>query len=167
MRRLVLACAVLACLTGCSGRAQPIEPTNSSASTSDGPAVPTPTSTLTPPTLPKQAESNDATGAANFVLYWVKAYNYAASTGDTREMRKHARDCKVCIGYANDFDGLSPRQYLAGDAWELADIKQAESPSGYEIDANVSAFGESHVYKLTFVLRNANPFELVHIYERQ
>jgi hypothetical protein len=117
--------------------------------------------------MPKMAERNDATGAANFVLYWVHAYNYAASTGDTRPMREHARDCKVCTRYADDFDDLSPQDRLAGNAWELSHVKQAKTSVGYEIDANVSAYGEANEYKLTFVLRNGSPFELVHIYERK
>lgn len=109
MRRLVLACAALACLVGCSGQPDPIEPTSGSSSkprTSPGPI-----STLTPPALPKLAERNDATGAANFVLYWVKVSNYAALTGDTELLRSiSSPDCEGCNRYIE----LYERTYAAG-----------------------------------------------------
>jgi hypothetical protein len=162
MRRLVLVGAALLVLSlaACSGAPEPIEPSAAASS------APRPRSTLTPPPLPKQAERKDATGAANFVLYWVKAYNYAASTGDTYAMRDHSSECDVCVGYADDFDALRPSQLLQGDAWKLTNIKQSKTDEGYQIDADVSAYGESHIYKLTFVVRHADPYELVHIYER-
>lgn len=107
MRRLAVASAALVVLAACSGDPAPIEPKDPASST----ASPRPTSTLTPPTLPKPAERKDATGAANFVLYWVKVSNYAALTGDTDLLRTiSAPDCEGCKRYID----LYERTYAAG-----------------------------------------------------
>lgn len=98
MRRLVLACAALACLAACASDPEPIEP-KAGTSRAPNPSA-APTSTLTPPTLPKVAQRSDATGAANFVLYWVKAADYAAWTGDVDLLEQiSADDCAGCNSY--------------------------------------------------------------------
>lgn len=103
MRRLVLTCTafvVVGLISACSRTPEPIEPTGKASTATDASSAPRPSSTLTPPTLPKLAERNDATGAANFVLYWVKVSNYAALTGDTQLLREiSAPDCSGCNRY--------------------------------------------------------------------
>ena len=110
MCRLGLACAALMILAACAGEPTPIEPTSkpsaSSAASSAGP-----TSTLKPPTLPAAAKRNDETGAANFVLYWVKVANYASTSGDTSLLREISSPaCGACSDYAD----LYEKTYASG-----------------------------------------------------
>jgi len=125
MRRLVLVGAALLVMAACSAEPAPIEP-KASASPHTSPR---PTSALTPPLLPKQAERKDATGAANFVLYWVKVSNYAALTGDTDLLRSiSAPDCEGCNRYID----LYERTYAAGGYLRGASehLKSVETESG-------------------------------------
>lgn len=166
MRRLIgLACAALVLLPACSAAPTPIEPTAKSP-TSAGPVSARPTTTLEPPTLPKEAKRNDETGAANFVAYWVRAFNFAARTGDSADMRRFAASCKVCLGYADDFDALKPSERATTEAWLLSDVKVTRTDRGFNVEATVEAADESKTYPLTFVVLTAQPFQLQHIYER-
>jgi hypothetical protein len=117
MRRFVLACGIVVGLglAGCrSGQPEPIEPT---AGATHAPSA-VPTSSLTPPPLPKVAMRNDETGAANFVLYWVKVSNYAAQTGDTDLLREiSAPDCEGCNRYIK----LYEKTYAAGGYFKGGD----------------------------------------------
>lgn len=138
MRRLVTIGAALAVFVGMCGCAQTpesvIEPkAGSSASPS---SAPRPASTLTPPVLPKQAESNDATGAANFVLYWVKATDYSTWTGDTDVLREISDES--CAG-CSDYIDLIDRTYASGGLFRggarsiSSCSHQVEGPSHYFI----------------------------------
>lgn len=164
MGRLVgLACAALVVLSACDRAPTPIEPTSKAESTT--PSVGG-TSKLKPPTLPAAAKRDDETGAANFVDYWVKAFNFAARTGDADEMRRFASECKVCVGYADDFEELKPSNRATTDAWSLSKISVARTDRGFDVNATVTASQESRAYPLTFVVISAAPFELEHIHER-
>lgn len=165
MRRLGPAFAAMLVLSACGGDPTPIEPVANPSATNAGSSA-DPTSTRKPPTLPAAAKRNDETGAANFVLYWVRAFNYAARTGDSDEMRRFAAGCKVCIGYADDFESLAPTERAAGEAWTLSDVNVVRADRGYEVEATVTASEESEAYPLTFVVSSAQPYELEHIYER-
>jgi len=165
MRRLALACAALIVLSACGRTPTPIEPTTkasapAASSTADS------RSNVKPPTLPAAAKRNDETGAANFVLYWTQTFNFAARTGDTAEMRRFAANCKVCAGYADDFDALKPSQRATSDAWSLSDVTVSRTDRGYDVEAVVKVSRESRKYPLTFVVMSADPFQLRHIYER-
>lgn len=110
MRRLVLACLALALLPACGREPQPIEPT-SNLPTTHAANYHAPTGTPTPPALPKIARRKDATGAANFVLYWVDVSNYAAVTGDTKLLRTISDPrCDGCNRYIH----LYEKTYAAG-----------------------------------------------------
>jgi hypothetical protein len=114
MRRLVFACAVLVVLTGCGRAPTPIEPGRHKTPSPTAAA----TTGLTPPVLPKIAQRHDATGAANFVLYWVKVSNYAARTGDTALLRTiSAPDCEGCNRYID----LYEKTYAAGGYFKGGD----------------------------------------------
>jgi hypothetical protein len=121
MRRLVLVGEALLVLSlaACSGAPEPIEPSAAASS------APRPRSTLTPPPLPKQAERKDATGAANFVLYWVKVSNYAALTGDTALLRSiSAPDCEGCNRYIDLYERTyAAGGYLRGASERLASVE--------------------------------------------
>jgi len=110
MRRLGLVCAALMLLTACDRSPTPIEPAMK-PSASGAKRTPDAASTLKPPELPAAAKRNDATGAANFVDYWVKVSNYAAHTGDTEMLRKISDPaCETCNRYAE----LYEKTYDAG-----------------------------------------------------
>lgn len=164
MGRFVLACAALLLLSACQSKPEPIEPTATAPATR--PASASPQSEAKPPTLPAIAKRNDETGAANFVLYWVKSFNYAAGTGDAAEMQRFASQCKACMRYAEDFESLSPKQRIKGDAWTLSSVNVQKTGGGYDVEATVKAIKESKPYPLTFVLERDDPFQLVHIFER-
>ncbi len=162
MRALALVFSAVLVLPACGREPTPIEPTATAAA----PSSPTGTSKPKPPTLPAAAKRNDETGAANFVLYWVEAFNYAARTGDSVEMRRFAADCKVCTGYADDFDALKPSQRADEPAWAISNVSVLSTGNGYEVHTTVAAASESKKYPLTFVLASRSPFQLEHIYER-
>jgi hypothetical protein len=131
MRPLVFVAAVLLVVAACSGEPAPIEPEVSASSLTP----PRPTSTLTPPTLPKPAERKDATGAANFVLYWVKVTDYASWSGDTDILRSlGAASCGGC----NDYVDLIDRTYAAGGFFRGG--KRTLSSCRHEVDGPTHYF---------------------------
>jgi hypothetical protein len=163
MRRFATAFAAITLVAACANSPEPIEP-KTDVSTPAKSARPAPSAT--PPTLPKIAKRQDATGAANFVLYWVKAFNYGASTGDTGPMREHAKGCSVCTKYANDFDRLPPSKLVRGQSWTLSDISVEDGRRISHVNTTVQARNEDRTYPLTFVVKKASPYELSEIFER-
>ncbi|HUP99585.1 MAG TPA: DUF6318 family protein [Aeromicrobium sp.] len=124
MRRFALACAALLLLSACQTRPQPIEPT-AAASARPAPASATKGSTVEPPGLPVITKRNDATGAANFVLYWVKVSNYAALTGDTELLREiSAPACEGCRRYIELYEKTyADGGYFRGGAQKLKSVE--------------------------------------------
>ena len=98
MRSFALAIATLLLLSSCTDDPGPIEP-KPSVSASQTPVE---------PAMPDTAREDSPSGAANFVDYWVSAFNYGAQTGDVEPMLSHAGDCEPCKGYARDFELLAP-----------------------------------------------------------
>jgi len=110
MRVVGVVCATLLILSACGGEPTPIEPTSKPSATNAGSSA-DPTSTLEPPTLPAAAKRNDETGAANFVLYWVKVANHASTSGDTSLLREiSSPNCDAC----NDYIDLYEKTYASG-----------------------------------------------------
>jgi len=104
-------------LAACGRTPTPIEPTTKASTSSSSPSAEA-TSTLKPPALPAAAQRNDETGAANFVAYWVKVSNYAAQTGDTRQLREISEsNCVGCYRYINLYD----RTYESGGSFDGGD----------------------------------------------
>jgi hypothetical protein len=137
MRRLVLVGAALLVLAACSAQPAPIEPKASASA----PTSPRPTATLTPPPLPKQAERKDATGAANFVLYWVKVSNYAALTGDTDRLRSISDPaCEGCNRYIDLYERTyAAGGYLRGAGEHLESVETESGKSDTYVRARVSS----------------------------
>lgn len=128
MRRLVLAWAVpaLIVLASCSSDPAPIEP---KATSSAAAASARPTSTLTPPTLPKQALSKDATGAAAFAGYWIHVLNVAVLTADPTLIETISQPtCKGCESYIRQIE---------------SDRKDGIRSSGFRWDPKSASFKES------------------------
>jgi hypothetical protein len=140
MRRLGLAGAALFVLAACGGAPTPIEPTAKASGSNAAPSADA-TSTLKPPTLPAAAKRNDATGAANFVAYWVKVSNYAARTGETGLLRQISDpDCVGCLRYIS----LYEETYKRGGSFEggdnsLRDVAAESGPKGVYIMGTLDA----------------------------
>ncbi|MFL6089295.1 MAG: DUF6318 family protein [Aeromicrobium sp.] len=131
MRRLGLACALLATLAACGREPTPIEPTATQTTPAHKSAPPSASSTLTPPKLPAIANRNDATAAANFVVYWVKVSNYAALTGDTDLLRRISDpNCEGCNRYID----LYEKTYAAGGYFRggVQKVRSIEHEQGTE-----------------------------------
>ena len=140
MRLVGFVCAALMVLPACGGEPTPIEPTAKPSGTNAGLSA-DPTSTLKPPTLPTAAKRNDETGAANFVLYWVKVSDYAALTGDTDRLREiSGSNCVGCRRYID----LYEETYAAGGSFSggqhrLRNVTTQSSDSGVYVTADVVA----------------------------
>lgn len=166
MRAFAAVALTVVLMSACGGDPTPIEPTATASKPTATLAAPTADTTLKPPTLPKVARQNDSTGAANFVAYWVRAFNYAASTGRTSVMRRYASECVACTAYADDFEALPREKLVTGNAWTITTVETQRTSVGFNVETVIRAKGETKQYPLTFVLRSDNPFRLVHIFER-
>ena len=153
MRPFALAIAALLLLSSCTDEPEPIEPT---ASTRARP---------TAPSMPKEANADDPSGAATFVGYWVSTFNYAAQTGEVKPMLEHAQDCKPCRGYAKDFRALEPSDRAAGQVWRLSNVTVSPDRDPIQVSAKVAIANEERPSELVFVLNEKAPFELVDIYK--
>jgi hypothetical protein len=113
---IVLATALT--LAACSSDPAPKEP-EPSATTS---AAPTPTATL--PTPPAQASEDSPEGAAAFVKHYVDVFNYAAATGDVKELsRLSAPDCEGCQSYIDLYrDTYEAGGYFKGGDWKIGEL---------------------------------------------
>lgn len=127
MRRLVTIGAALAVLLGVSGCARTPESVIEPKAGSSAPpsSAPRPASTLTPPVLPKQAESNDATGAASFAGYWIHTLNVSVANAnpDAIDLLSMAA-CEGCARYARRID-LDRRRGIAsvGFKWTPQSVR--------------------------------------------
>lgn len=91
--------------------------------------------------MPAIAERNDANGAANFVLYWVKVSNYAANTGDTARLREISHpDCEGCNRYIDLYEKTYANGgYFKGSEWRLTKASTEADGSGYLVHTHVVA----------------------------
>lgn len=127
---------ISAWLSACSPEPTPIEPKTEPPSASTRPS-PKPKV----PVMPAIARRHDATGAANFVLYWVRVSNYAAKTGDTARLREiSAPDCEGCNRYIDLYEKTyAAGGYFKGSDWKLSAISSEDSGSETLIRAHVDA----------------------------
>ena len=153
LRSFALAIATLVLLSACTDDPEPIEP-NPSASA--GPVK---------PAMPDGAREDSPTGAANFVDYWVSAFNYGAQTGDVEPMLSNATDCEPCKGYARDFERLAPSERAATPVWRLSNISVSADRDPIKVEADVEIADEQNPSVLVFVLSDRAPFELVDLYK--
>jgi hypothetical protein len=105
-------------LGACSSDPVPRQP-DDDATTS---ASPTPTAP--PPTRPAQASEDSPEGAAAFVDYYVRVFNYAAATGDVAELsRLSAPSCDGCQRYIDLYrDTYEAGGYFRGGDWRIGEI---------------------------------------------
>lgn len=120
---LVAAAGLL--FAGCSDEPVPQEPDPTPTS-----AAPSPT--LTPPVLPEEAKADTSSGAANFVMHWVKTQDYAALTGDTRPLSSISTpDCAPCGRFVELYESTYERGgFFAESERELTDLSVRASDDG-------------------------------------
>jgi thiol-disulfide isomerase/thioredoxin len=155
MRSIALAIAAVLLLASCSDDPEPIEPKTSAS------GIPT------EPVLPDSAREDSPGGAANFVDYWVSAFNYGAQTGNVELMLSHAGECKPCKGYAKDFRQLAPSNRAKEPVWRLSNVSVSANRDPIEVEADVEIANEQDPSTLVFVLNDQAPFELTDIYKSQ
>jgi hypothetical protein len=157
MRSFAFAIATLVLVSSCTDNPEPIEPKDS-ASPSQAP---------TEPAMPESAKDDTPNGAANFVDYWVKTFNYGAQTGKVEPMLSHAGSCEPCRGYARDFRRLAPSDRANKPVWRISNVSVTANRDPIEVEADVDIADEPSPSVLVFVLNDRAPFKLVDIYKSQ
>ena len=119
---IVLATALV--LSACSSDPAPKEPDPSKATTATTPAVAL-------PTMPPQASEDSPEGAAAFVKHYVDVFNYAAATGDVKELsRISAPDCQGCQSYIDLYrDTYKKGGYFKGGDWKIGELRLKFDPA--------------------------------------
>lgn len=126
MLRLVVATSLLVLVAGCTDP-EPKEPKPTTSATP----------TKTAPTMPAQAKENTPEGASAFVAYYIEISNYAASTGDVKELsRLSDARCDGCQKYVR----LYRDTYAAGGYFKGGD----RTPGRMTVE-----FGEPETYVTT------------------
>lgn len=98
-------------LAGCGGddEIEPKMPDSNSAASTNTAESPSPTEPVEP-TLPPEAEGDDAAAAEAFVRHYFDYVNYAQATGDTKGLRELALPgCPACNGVADGIDRVYKR----------------------------------------------------------
>jgi hypothetical protein len=131
MRSFVLAIAAVLLLASCTDDPKPIEPKATDATNP----------TAVAPEMPREASENTPTGAANFVSYWVEVSNFAAHTGDTKELRRISdTKCQGCRTYIDLYeDTYAAGGYFKGSDWRLSEVEVKPGDSEHLVFAHVDA----------------------------
>ncbi|WP_193605024.1 DUF6318 family protein [Nocardioides dongkuii] len=133
MSRVLLAgvAVTLGLLSGCSDDADPspmVSPTPSSSSAgSTSPShAPTPAGPVEP-TLPPEAEGDDAAAAEAFVRHYWEMVNYAQATGDVAGLRRlESPTCEACAGGRRTIE----ETYGAGGSIEGGEARVSSAQAG-------------------------------------
>ena len=133
-RRLAgLCCLPLLALAGCSGAQEDPEPIIRTDAASESPASPS----AEPGKRPWQKRTK--AGAVAFVRHWVKVFNEAGASGDTRELREiSAPGCTSCTQFSRlidkwNADGVT----LQSDGWRVLVLQGVDSQPGEPYDIAV------------------------------
>lgn len=158
---LALALACMLPLAACSGDSdEPAAAATASSTTSASPSEP-PSSADKPekkkpsaPTLPAAAKGDSVKAAKAFVEHYIDLFNYAMTTGETKEFRAASRKCEGCDRYAKLFE----KQYKRGgfnltQGWSIQNISMAKTRENLFALVNIQAprlgYQESKATKLT------------------
>jgi hypothetical protein len=143
--------AVWLTLGACSSDPEPKEPKRTSTSASP---------TATAPTLPAQAKEDTPEGAAAFVKHYVDVFNYAARTGDVKELsRLSSPTCAPCSKYADEFEAIYSRgDRISERLWELRS-DQVELVGDTQVNAGMKVNeGSIKFYRFGFKVSSSIPF---------
>lgn len=123
MRRLVTVTLVVGLvvgsvlLAGCQSDDDP-DPKVSPTESSSGTPTPTPTGPVEP-TLPAEAEGDDAAAAEAFVRFYWEMVNYAQTTGNVGTLREIASDtCAACLSGLKGIEDV----HIVGGSIEGGDV---------------------------------------------
>ena len=143
----LLAAAVVGAATGCSDDPAPrpkVAPSSSAASSVEPTPTPEPTPTgPVEPTLPPEAQGEDAAAAEAFVRHYWEMTDYAQSTGDVAGLRRLATDgCTACQAVADSIrDVYRDGGSLEGGGTSLSTFRTVKlrlgSQAGYQVRARV------------------------------
>ena len=123
---VALTCAV-ALLGACSDDEPEAPPTSTASSPSISETTET-TPAPTPPSLPPEATTPDAAGAAAFVRHWFDLVSYAYATGNTEPIRNASTaECESCNNILETIED----QYTDGGRIEGGELSvlAAEAPT--------------------------------------
>jgi hypothetical protein len=154
---IVVAAALV--LSACSSDPVPKEPAPTKATTATTPAVAV-------PTMPPQASEDSPEGAAAFVKHYVDVFNYAAATGDVKELSRISSECRPCTEYAKDFSSLDPSSRPNGDAWKLGDVGVSTEAGNRRVQVSITSLGDDGPFDLLFELSSRPPFQVLDISDR-
>jgi hypothetical protein len=137
--------AALVLVGACSSDPTPKEPDPTRSTT----AAPT----ATPPPMPDQAKEDSPEGAAAFVKHYVDVFNYAAATGDVKELSAlSSPDCEPCTKYADEFKDIYDRgDRITAHLWTL-DQKRVEVAHAVVTTRMKVDEGKIKSYRFRFVL---------------
>ncbi len=91
--------------------------------------------------MPKKAMANTPAGAATFVSYWVEVSNFAAHTGDTKELKRISDErCRGCRTYIDLYEETyAAGGYFKGSEWRLSNVQVKPGDSEHLVFAHVDA----------------------------
>jgi hypothetical protein len=127
---IVLAAALV--LGACSSDPAPKEPDPTKATTAATPV-------RAVPIMPAQASEDSPEGAAAFVKHYVDVFNYAAATGDVKELsRLSAPGCTGCQKYIDLYrDTYKAGGYYRGGDWKMDELQLQQEGSIFYITTPV------------------------------
>ncbi|MET0821026.1 MAG: DUF6318 family protein, partial [Aeromicrobium sp.] len=98
------------------------------------------------PTMPPQASEDSPEGAAAFVKHYVDVFNYAAATGDVKELsRLSAPDCEGCQKYIDLYrDTYAAGGYYRGGDWKIGVLNLRRTSSETFATTQVESGGATY-----------------------
>lgn len=177
MARVVLGAVALSLvLAGCGG--DPEAPPDATATTSGVSTTPSTPPTPSAPALPEAATANTKAGAIAFVRHYVEVQNYAARTGQTKELAALSQEaCDECRAILNRIKRVYAQGgHIEGDGWAPVAVRHlANAPGPTDLDyvvarlrvspqsifdgpsASPSVFAGNERLLMTFGLKHSSP----------
>jgi hypothetical protein len=159
MRRVATAAAATAVLmiSGCTSNAEVIEPEPSEATSSSASATPE------EPELPDQALTSTDEGAASFAYHWIRLFNFAAMTGDTRELRRVSSGCDPCLDYVSKLAAVPSGERPVSAPWEVNSTRVHRDGRAADVRFRIR-IPDGSTEDLAFELSPLAPYEIRDLY---
>ncbi|MGN6574162.1 MAG: DUF6318 family protein [Nocardioides sp.] len=119
----------LAAVSGCTSSAEPTPAPTPTLSSSPSES---PSPSAAPPTMPAEAEGTSPRAAKAFARHYFDVINYAARTGDTRQLRKlGTSDCVSCEAIARNIEKIyGAGGHIESDGWRLTSVRNLQTKNG-------------------------------------
>jgi hypothetical protein len=161
MRRVATAAAATAMLMlpSCTRNAEVIEPKPepSKATSTSASAVPE------EPELPDQALNSTDEGAASFAYHWIRLFNFAAITGDIRELREVSSGCDPCLDYVSKLAAVPTSERPASAPWEVKSTRVHRDEKAADVRFEIET-PDGSTEDLAFELSPLAPYEIRDLY---